>query len=109
MLTKAAQGLFPAWNRRSTRGSIGLRRSGIPVPFHRPLDSRTSSGEVLRIHGRADRKSGVEGEEPWFGNCGQLRRLLHVKEYVARALTIIFGEVRGFRFQLLEDPLNCRS
>src|SRR3989442_14520108 len=88
-------------------GRVKLGRCGL-VPLHGRLDASTSISEILGIHGWAARKLRVEGEKPWFGDGRHLRCLLHVEENVSSALAIIFGEVRRFRFEVIEDTFDRR-
>src|SRR5207249_424060 len=62
--------------------------------------------EVLRDHDGMEFDPRVEREEPWLGDRGDLRCVLHLEEDERGTLTVVVREVRRLRFLLREDRLN---
>jgi len=76
------------------------------VGLHGALDCRTCSLEILGNHGWRTFDSGVECQEPWLRDCGNLRSIFHVDDKDSSPLAAISDEVSSLWFLFFKNLPN---
>src|SRR5579871_629131 len=81
----------------------------LSVAMYGAFDGRGGLAQILRPHGGTHGQAGVEGQEPGFGDGGQLGGILHVEKYKAAALAVVLGKIGGLGLEVGENPLDRGS
>ena len=62
--------------------------------------------QIVRRHGHPELHLGVEVEEPWLGEPGNVRRAVEVDDENAAAAAIDLAKVRRLRLRIIENLLD---
>ncbi len=62
--------------------------------------------EVSRRHGDLEFYVGFESKKPWLGKCRNLGRISQIYDQYCTALPVLFSEINGLRFGILQYAAN---